>query len=230
MDGMMFRSLALAVAGLVLASCAGNSAAPEPRAVGPVVYPMPSSAVAVEYTIGTGDVLDVVVFQVPGLSKEDVLVDSAGDIQLPLIGAIRAAGLTAPRLAEDIRGRLDRQYLRDPSVSVSVTEAASQKVSVDGSVVDPGVFEMKGPTTLMQAVAMAKGPTRFAELRRVAVFRTIDATPMVAVYDLSAIRRGDAGDPQVLANDVVVVDGSARSAWMRDLLTVLPSLALFTQY
>lgn len=230
MDGMMFRSVAVAIACFVLTGCASNTTPSPPTVVGAVNYPLPRPAETVEYTIGVGDLLDVTVFQVPTLSKEDVLVDSAGDIQLPLLGTIHAEGVTAPALAESIRVRLDNQYLRDPSVSVSVAEAAGLKVTVDGSVIEPGVFEMKGRTTLMQAVAMAKGPTRFAELSRVAVFRTIDSTPMVAVFDLRAIRRGEAGDPQVLANDVVFIDGSARSAWMRDLLTVLPSLALFTQY
>ena len=74
---------------------------------------------------------------------------------------------------------------------------------------------------------MAEGGTRIADLRRVAIFRSTEGRPMVAVFDLAAIRRGEAADPIVLGDDVVVVDTSRLSARYRDIIEVLPGLGIF---
>lgn len=183
-----------------------------------------------EYRIGQQDLLAVNVFQVADLSSDQVRVDSSGDISLPLLGVFRAEGRTAPELSEEIRGRLAERYLRDPQVSVSIRETASQKVTVDGAVLEPGVYEMKGETTLVQAVAMAKGPTGVANLRSVVVFRMTDGTRTVAQFDLAAIRGGQQPDPILLGNDVVVVDSSRLNAAFRDILPFVPLAAYFRPF
>lgn len=180
-----------------------------------------------EYLMGVGDKLNVRVFQVADLSFENLVIDTSGNVQLPLIGSVRGAGRTASEMASDIAGRLATRYLRDPQVTVTVTEAASQKITVDGAVTKPGVYEMRGSTTLLQAVAMAEGPTRVADLTKVAVFRTIDGRRAVALFDLEAIRQGRADDPQVLGDDIVVVDTSRVNSVMREVLAALPGLAVF---
>lgn len=185
---------------------------------------------AVDYRIGALDLLNVTVFQVPDLSVEKLRVDASGGVELPLIGTMQAQGRTPAELASDIRGRLAARYLRNPQVTVSVAEASSQKVTVDGAVTEPGVYEMTGRTTLLQAVAMAKGATRIANLRNVAVFRTVDGQRMAALFDLGAIRSGQAVDPVLLGDDVVVVDTSRTSALMRDVVAALPGLAVFRPY
>ncbi|MGH6978412.1 MAG: polysaccharide biosynthesis/export family protein [Brevundimonas sp.] len=183
-----------------------------------------------QYRIGPGDELNVRVFQVEDLSFEKINVDAAGDLQMPLIGAVRAAGRTPVELASDIAGRLSSQYLRNPQVTVTVNEAASQKITVDGAVTKPGVYTMRGTTSLLQAVAMAEGPSRTADLTKVAVFRTIEGQRSVAVFDLQAIRQGRLDDPRVLGDDVIVVDTSRMSAAMREIVGVLPALAIFRPY
>lgn len=180
-----------------------------------------------EYRIGVGDKLDVRVFQVADLSFDELVVDTSGNINLPLIGAVRSAGRTAAELASDIAERLATRFLRNPQVTVTVKEAASQKITVDGAVTKPGVYEMRGSTTLLQAVAMAEGPTRVADLRRVAVFRSIDGRRSVALFDLSAIRQGRSSDPQVLGDDVIVVDTSRLSAALREVVGALPAIGAF---
>lgn len=120
--------------------------------------------------------------------------------------------------------------MHDPQVTVSVTESSSQKITVDGAVTEAGVFEMKGRTTLQQAVAMAKGATRTADLRNVAVFRTVDDQRTVAVFDLIAIRMGEAPDPVLMGDDIVVVDTSQMSVLLREALAALPGLAVFRSY
>ncbi len=183
-----------------------------------------------EYRIGVGDKLDVRVFQVADLSFEELVVDTSGNINLPLIGAVRGAGRTAGEMSTDIAGRLAAQYLRDPQVTVTVTEAASQKITVDGAVTKPGVYEMRGSTSLLQAVAMAEGPTRVADLTKVAVFRSVDGRRSVAVFDLAAIRQGRASDPQVLGDDVIVVDTSRLSSALREVVGALPAFAAFAYF
>lgn len=183
-----------------------------------------------EYRIGVGDKIGVRVFQVEDLSFEELVVDNSGNINLPLIGAVRVAGRTAAETSDEVAGMLASQYLRNPRVTVTVKETASQKITVDGAVTRPGVYEMRGPATLLQAVAMAQGPTRVADLSNVAVFRTIDGRRAVALFDLGAIRQGRAVDPQVLADDVIVVDASRLNSVLREVVAALPAVAAFAYF
>jgi len=183
-----------------------------------------------EYRIGRFDKVKITVFQVPDLSLDAVQVDAAGQVQVPLIGTVPAAGRTTAELAADVAARLGEKYLRSPQVSVIVLEAASQKVSVDGAVNTPGVFEMRGRTTLMQAVAMARGPSRDANLKKIAVFRTVSGQRMVAVFDLNAIRKGEAPDPEILGDDIIVVDSSKLKGALRDIMSVVPAFSIFRPF
>lgn len=219
------------LAATCVASCASGErrmAAPDVAAsVDTVVLSQSAEDDQAGYRIGPADKLALRVFQVEDLSFEEIFVDSAGNLQLPLLGSVQAAGLTPAALSEEIERRLAERYLRNPQVVVTVTEAASQKVTVDGAVTKPGVYEMRGRTTLMQAVAMAEGPTRIAALDSVAVFRTVNGRRMVAVFDLGAIRSGQAEDPVVVGDDVIVVDTSRLNANIREVLQALPGLAVF---
>lgn len=226
---MLARFMLLLIVGLVLAGCGG------PRANG---GQMPAAgfgnlgsaqvtSTRPEYRIGVGDKLNVRVFQVADLSFDGMVVDTSGNIQMPLIGAVTGAGRTAGEISADIAERLSAQYLRNPQVTVTVVEAASQKLTVDGAVTSPGVYTMQGSTSLLQAVAIAGGPTPVADLSKVAVFRTIDGRRAVALFDLAAIRDGQAADPQVLRDDVIVVDTSQLSAAMRRVVGAVPMLSIF---
>ncbi len=226
-------SLLSILAGALLAGCGGPTmniaemTAAKPADLQSVQH---VTSTPTEYRIGVGDKLDVRVFQVEDLSFEELVVDTAGNINLPLIGAVRGAGLTPGEMSTDIAARLAAQYLRDPQVTITVKEAANQKITVDGAVTKPGVYEMRGSTSLLQAVAMAEGPTRVADLTKVAVFRSIDGRRSVALFDLSAIRQGRASDPQVLGDDVIVVDTSRLSSALREAVGALPALAAFAYF
>lgn len=231
---MRALSLVLIASATLLAACGGGPKMDisQMTAAQPVDLPtnMIPTAQQAEYQIGVGDKLSVRVFQVPDLSFDELTVDTSGNLQMPLIGAVRASGRTSGQLSADIAERLSAQYLRNPQVTVTVTEAASQKITVDGAVTKPGVYEMRGRTSLLQAVAMAEGPSRIADLSKVAVFRTIDGQRSVAVFDLGAIRQGRAEDPFVLGDDIVVVDTSQLNAILRDAVGALPALAIFRPY
>lgn len=229
----MLRNSLLVLAAAALASCSNTvrSDAGMTAATLMDVYGSTSGIDAVgDYRIGALDKLSVTVFQVEDLSFKELVVGATGLIEMPLIGSVQASGRTPTELAGDIQALLAANYLQDPRVTVAVTEAASQKVTVDGAVTEPGVFQMKGRTTLVQAVAMAKGATRVADLRSVAVFRQVDGQRMVAVFDLAAIRGGQAADPVLQGDDVVVVDTSRTSVIMREVLAAMPGFAVFRPY
>jgi polysaccharide export outer membrane protein len=191
-------------------------------------FPAPSAEQSVsDYLIGAQDRINITVFQEPDLSLQNVQVDASGNILLPLIGTVTASGKTTSELSREIATRLDKQFLVDPQVSVIVVSSVSQKVTVEGSVTEPGVYEVRGQTTLLEALAMAKGPTRVAALNRVAVFRTIDGQRMGALFDIKAIRRGEMADPEIRGNDIVVVGLSNMKAIWRDTLAALPAFAVF---
>jgi polysaccharide export outer membrane protein len=176
------------------------------------------------------DKLGITVFQVDSLSG-DFQVDSAGVISFPLIGTVEAQGKTPPELAQQIASRLGTKYLQSPNVQVSIKESTSQTITIDGSVRQPGVYPVKGATSLMRAVALARGASEDANTSRVVVFRTIKGQRMAAAFDLAAIRRAQAEDPLIYGNDVVIVDGSKARAILRDVLgTALPIFAVFRPF
>lgn len=181
------------------------------------------------YRIGPSDVLAVSVFGVPEYSN-DFVVDSLGRIQLPLVGNIPLTGRSPDEAAQDITAALDKTFLRDPKVQVQIKVAASQRVTVDGSVGSPGVYPIGANSTLLQAVALARGTTDSSNPRRTVIFRIINGERMAAAFDLTDIRRGISKDPEIFANDIIVVDGNANAKTWQLILQTVPIAALFTRF
>lgn len=218
------------LAALTLAACAPNNGAADRGALQLTTFDQDAPSdqyIAADYRIGATDQLNITVFQVEDLTFEKLPVDASGMLQLPLIGQVRAAGRTPAELGAEIARRLGDRYMQNPQVSVTVAEAASQKITVDGAVTKPGVYVMRGRTTLLQAIAMAEGPTRIANLQNVAVFRNVEGRRMAALFDLQQIRAGELADPYLEGDDVVIVDTSRLSAGIREILSALPGLAVF---
>ena len=176
------------------------------------------------YVIGPFDKLNIEVFGVGELNQKEIQADSGGRISLPLLGTIQAAGMTPQELARFIEQKLAAQYIRDPQVTINLKETVSQVVTVDGEVKEPGLYPVIGRMTLMRAVATAKGTSEFAKLQDVVIFRTVKGQKMAALYNLKAIRRGSYDDPEVFANDVVVVGDSAARRIFKDALLIAPLL------
>src|SRR5437764_11258526 len=109
-----------------------------------------------DYRIGFDDVLDVSVFEAQELNRE-VRVSSAGEISLPLLDSVHAAGLTPRELELVLQELLRRKYMKDPHVSVFVREMQSHPVSVLGAVRKPGVFQVRGSKTLLEVLSLAEG-------------------------------------------------------------------------
>lgn len=109
-----------------------------------------------DYRIGPDDQLQVTVFDAPDLSQT-VRVAGDGDVSLALLGTIKAAGLTPRELELVLQALLRRTYMKDPQVTVTVTEMQSHSVSVMGAVKAPGVFQIRGTKTLLEMLSMAQG-------------------------------------------------------------------------
>ncbi|MBL8135083.1 MAG: polysaccharide biosynthesis/export family protein [Acidobacteria bacterium] len=140
---------------------AGQPAAPP--------QPPPVAEAAADYVIGAEDVLGVVFWREPDISG-DVTVRPDGRITLPVIGEMQAAGLTPAKLQAQIVAAAGK-YLTAPNVAVVVRTINSRRVFVTGRVLTPGSHALKGPLTVMQAIALAGGLTEFANAKGITVLR-----------------------------------------------------------
>lgn len=178
------------------------------------------------YRIGPLDEIAVKVFGADELGREGV-VDAAGNFSMPLVGAVPVGGKTPQQVADDIGSKLKGRYLKNPQVSVNITKAQSQTVTVDGAVQQPGVYPIVGRMTLQQAVAIAKGAGELANLNSVVVFRTVGGQKMAALFSLKDIRTGRSPDPDIYGNDIVVVGENATRRFFKDLTQSFPALGVF---
>lgn len=173
------------------------------------------------YLIGPFDKLKIDVFGIEDLSKE-VQIDASGRLSFPLIGVVEASGLTPDELADQIEIRLQGQFVRKPEVTINLEETVSQVITVDGQVDKPGLYPVIGRMTLMRAIATAGGTAEFAKLSDVVIFRSVNGQQLAGLYNMKAIRRGNYKDPEVFANDVIVVGDSQARRLFRDLIQASP--------
>lgn len=159
------------------------------------------------YVIGPYDELDVVAFSMPDLSRK-VRVDADGTASLPLIGSVQASGSTTSEFARRVETAMRQHYVKYPQVSVSVTDVVSQTVTIDGEVHTPGNYPLVGKSSLMRVLAKAEGATQYAKLSHVVLYRKVNGQNFASLYDVRAIRAGYYVDPDIYANDIVVVGTS----------------------
>ena len=157
-----------------------------------------SSALADDYRIGVDDVLDIAVWNIPELQKT-VPVRPDGKISLPLVNDVVAAGLTPSELRERLT-KLLAVFVHEPNVSVVVREIRSLKVSVLGQVRTPGRYDIKGPATVLDALALAGGCTEFAGRHKITILR---ASKRIRFDYDAAVSRGD--NLSIQPGDIIVV-------------------------
>jgi polysaccharide biosynthesis/export protein len=151
---------------------AGRTAAPGPDAATPPGPTSMTGAVAPmqsEYVIGPGDVLQITIWKNDTLSRI-LPVRPDGKISMPLLHDVQAAGLTAMQLRDKIATALG-EFMPNPEVAVSVSEVRSMRISILGEVTRPGVIELRGQTTILEAIAMAGGFKDFASPSKITVIR-----------------------------------------------------------
>ena len=172
----------------------------------PRVTPLPVPAgESGEYRVGAEDVLKIAVLEAPDLNQE-VRVSATGEISVMLGGTLAVEGLTTRQVERALAERLKEKYIRNPNVSVQVTEARSHTVSVVGAVKQPGVFEVRGSKSVLEVLALAEGLAEDAG-DTVVIVRA-DSTQPVAEVKLSALMAAKDGDLNVSVRpgDVVKVN------------------------
>src|SRR6516165_2841430 len=123
-----------AAVGVLLLS--GTGAQAQALAAAALKEQAPAAAPTGDYRIGPQDTLEIDVFQLNDLNRT-VQVDSSGQILLPLLGQIPAAGKTSRELSNDIATQLSQKYVNNPQVTVVVKDAQGQRITVDGAVTQP---------------------------------------------------------------------------------------------
>lgn len=227
----MHRGAAALMAMLMLASCASTpeiGGAPNLQVLDSSELPAPDRTDMVEaerpYIVGPFDKLAIDVFGIEELSNRKVQVDASGRISFPLVGVVNISGLTPGEIEIALQQKLAANYVRNPQVTVNLEQTVSQVVTVEGQVKKPGLFPVVGRMTLLRAVALAGGTDEFAKLNEVVVFRTVKGEQYAALYSLKQIRLGAYSDPDIYANDVVVVGESQARRTFKDFLQVVPLL------
>jgi polysaccharide biosynthesis/export protein len=186
----------------------------------------PAANPEAEYRVGPQDLIEIVVYGLPELART-VRVNAKGQISLPLIGQVDVTGLTAQALERTIAERLSEKFLQNPQVTVFIKEFTTLRFTVEGAVNRPGVYPLVGQMTLLRALAVAGGQGPLSEMSEVLLFRVTPVGESVSVkYDATKIRTGEAPDPLIQNDDLVVVNRSkARAAFkdslFRDILDVL---------
>lgn len=220
-----------ALAGLALAGCqAGLDPVVPAGQAGYTAIATDASNLAGRYALAPGDVVSVRVYDEADLSVEDITLDNAGVLSLPLIGDVRAAGQTATELARSIEAAYAADYLRDPRVSVLIKQARVQTIAVEGEVTQPGVFPYQQGQTLLTALALARSPTDTAKLDHVIVFRTAGGERQAGRFDVQAIRGGAMPDVDLLPGDTVVVGYSGTRGAFLDAVRAIPIIGVFRPY
>lgn len=192
-----------------------------PRVVATAFVPSPRSAPSTSfnpglsgpskaYVFSPNDVVELKVFQEPELDSK-VRVNKDGNVTLPLIGTMRLAGRTVDEATAMIRETLDRRYLVNPQVNLTVVDYAKRRFTVMGEVQKPGSFEIPNEenVNLLQALALAGGYTRIGEPTRVTVVRVENGQRVVLKLNAKAMARDQKSAPfEIKPDDTITVGES----------------------
>ncbi|ESX65409.1 GumB protein [Mesorhizobium sp. LSHC420B00] len=166
------------------------------------------------------DVLEVNVFQVDNLNRT-VQVDAGGQISLPLIGTVIAAGKTVRQLEQEIETAYGSNYLQSPDVTVFVKESIGQRVTVDGEVNKAGIYPVSSNSSLLDAIALAGNFSPIGDAKKVFIYRNIGTNTLVANYNVEAIRAGKVRNPRIYGGDKIVVFASSSKIAVNNLKDAL---------
>lgn len=167
--------------------------------------PQPAPAEG-DYVIGIGDALNVQVWEQEKMSAR-VLVRSDGQVSLPFLNDVPAAGTTPVSLARELEGRL-KAFIVSPQVTVAVEEARPLSVSVLGQVGEPGLHNLTPGSGVAQALAAAGGLKDFAKKDRIFLLRATgdSSTRIRMTWDAVTAGQGNAARLRLRTGDVVVVE------------------------
>ena len=109
-----------------------------------------------EYVLGPNDEIVVMAVEIDEIANKPIRISTGGDINLPMVGRVQAAGMTVQQLEAEMMGRL-KTYIRQPDISISVTQFRSQPVSVIGAVRSPGIVKLEGQKSLVEVLSLVGG-------------------------------------------------------------------------
>jgi polysaccharide export outer membrane protein len=158
-----------------------------------------------DYLIGPGDVLSIDVWKEPEMSKQ-VSVRLDGNISLPLVNDIEAAGLTLVQLREQLAGKY-KDFVDVPEVSVTLIESRSKRIYMLGKVARPGEYPLQKDMTIVQAISLAGGLAEWADVEDIKLIRKIKGTEKTFRVDYDAIVSGGdlAQNVQLQPDDTIFV-------------------------
>lgn len=159
------------------------------------------------YVIADDDLLGINVWNEPTVTQPSLTVRSDGNITLPLIGTVKAAGRTPSQLETAIAEKL-RAYIHHPIVTVMVLKMNSRTFNILGRVVKPGSYPLLVSTTVLDAIADAGGFTDFAKRKRIYVLRQqADGRDVQLPFNYNEVIKGKHSEENILLkpHDTVVV-------------------------
>nr|HPQ94695.1 polysaccharide biosynthesis/export family protein [Thiolinea sp.] len=178
--------------------------------------------------ISVNSYITIKVFQADELSGE-LRVDPQGNISMPLIGTILVKGLDQFQLEKKLAAQLGEKYLQDPQVTVTVKEATTQRVTVEGEVNKAGVFPIQGDISVLQAVALAGGLSNLADPTKTVLFRKQGSSMKAYHVDLDQIRKGQTRDPYIRNDDRIIIARSGSRYWLREIGSIVTPYRFLTQ-
>jgi polysaccharide biosynthesis/export protein len=168
------------------------------------VLPASQPASSNSYILGATDVITVTVLKETTLSSS-LLVRPDGMITMPLVGELKAAGLTPLQLSQDIATKL-KKYIQDPDVSVVLTAINSKKIYVMGEVTRIGPVDLTPGMTLLEAIASASGLTQYANTRKMYILRDEDGKHTKIPLSYRKALKGDSDlNLTLMPGDTIVV-------------------------
>lgn len=188
----LFGLLTALLLGGPLASLAVDS---DPKALGD----------AMPYKVQPGDLLEIFVWKERDLQRE-VIVRPDGGLSFPLIGDMEVAGKTVSEIRDQLTRQL-REYVSNPTVSVSVKQAQGYKIYVMGQVNRPGEFTAVRPVDIVQALSMAGGLNPFASANSIKVLRRQNGVETAIPFKYGQVEKGRQLEQNIIlqSGDVVVV-------------------------
>jgi protein involved in polysaccharide export with SLBB domain len=141
--------------------------------------------------LGAGDKINFRVWRHDDL-QSTVQIDPSGNISLPLVGGMKASGLTLPQLKEEIRIRLAK-YFVDPQVDVALVDLSSHNIYVLGEVISPGAFVLDRRISALEAISKAEGFTNDANQKAVLLVRAKGGQAEVVALNLSIREMAEEG-------------------------------------
>jgi polysaccharide export outer membrane protein len=199
-----FLLVALLAGGLATPARAGDALDPGTSHPGGAEAGEEDSRTA--YVVGAGDVLNLFVWKEPELTR-DLTVRIDGQISVPLLGDVLAAGKSTEALGSELREALKR-YIAAPNVTVSVSENANTRFYIVGRVAKPGEYPLlTGNTTFLQALAIAGGFVEFAKTDHIMVVRHAEGSGGPVFLNYKKLSQGEGLEQNIvlLPGDTIVV-------------------------